>query len=75
MLPENCYKDKQEIGDKLFESVTALYPDHADKITGMLIEMDYDDLEKLLSDPTELENKIEEAAEFLKETGLKQDFG
>ena len=53
--------DKTSIGEELYEQVYALDSDHADKITGMLLEMDLPDLEKLVKHHTALEEKVNQA--------------
>ena len=49
---------KVELGEKLFEMVEELCPKNADKITGMLLEMSVTDIENLMKNPQELEEKI-----------------
>lgn len=51
-----------EIGDVIFGIVHMYYPDHAAKISGMLLEMDTDILVKLLDDQPTLLKKIDQAA-------------
>lgn len=53
--------DKTSIGEDLYELVYALDSDQADKITGMLLEMDLPDLEKLVKHQAALEEKVNQA--------------
>lgn len=61
---------KQMLGDRLFPLVNQLkvfsvHPDHAGKITGMLLEMDNSELLLLLESPESLSAKVEKAVEVL----------
>ncbi|XP_076924656.1 polyadenylate-binding protein 7-like, partial [Bidens hawaiensis] len=56
---------KQILGERLFPLVNELKPDHAAKITGMLLEMDNTELVLLLESPEALAKKVEEAVEVL----------
>lgn len=53
--------DKTSIGEELYELVCAFDSDQADKITGMLLEMDLKDLEIIVKNQTALEEKVNEA--------------
>ena len=53
--------DKASIGEELYELVCALDSDHSDKITGMLLEMDLQDLEELVKNQAVLEEKVNQA--------------
>ena len=56
------HPDKAVIGEKLFELVSAFNSEQADKITGMLLEMDLQDLEVIVQNQAALEDKINEAS-------------
>ena len=56
------HPDKALIGEKLFELVSAINSEQADKITGMLLEMDLQDLEVVVQNQAALEDKINEAS-------------
>ncbi len=53
--------DKTSIGEELYELVCAIDSDQADKITGMLLEMDLQDLEQLVKNQAALEEKVNQA--------------
>ena len=61
-----------EIGERLYPLVEELNPVLAGKITGMLLEMDHDDLMVLLNEPTALQDKVEEAVQSLNEALAQQ---
>lgn len=54
-------KDKTSIGEELYELVCTFDSDQADKITGMLLEMDLKDVEIIVKNQTALEEKVNEA--------------
>jgi hypothetical protein len=56
---------KQMLGERLFPLVSALYPELASKITGMLLEMDNSDLLDLLEDNTALTTRVQVAFHVL----------
>ena len=56
------HPDKAVIGEKVFELVCAFNSEQADKITGMLLEMDLQDLEVVVQNQAALEDKINEAS-------------
>ena len=58
---------KEKLGEKLFEVVEEICPQHADKITGMLLEMSVKDIENLMNSHQELEEKIRLAEKALAE--------
>lgn len=57
---------KKELGGKLYEKVEESHPENADKITGMLLEMSVEDIERILKNPQELQEKIELAENALR---------
>lgn len=58
-------QDKTFIGEELYELVYALNSNQADKITGMLLEMDLPDLEMLVKHQAALEEKVNQASRAL----------
>lgn len=65
--------DKTLIGEKLYHLICEWYPDHADKITGMLLELDVKTLDKLLEDPEALKDKASLAANALYKTNSQNE--
>lgn len=55
-------QDKTSIGEELYELVYELNSNQADKITGMLLEMDLPDLEMLVKHQAALEEKVNQAS-------------
>ena len=55
-------QDKTSIGEELYELVYAINSNQADKITGMLLEMDLPDLEMLVKHQAALEEKVNQAS-------------
>ena len=53
------------IGERLYPLVEAQQPEHASKITGMLLEMDISDLLSLLESPDLLRERTSQAVEVL----------
>ncbi|KAM7192491.1 polyadenylate-binding protein [Naviculisporaceae sp. PSN 640] len=58
---ENPAGQKQVIGEHLFPKIQAIQPDLAGKITGMLLEMDNNELINLFEDDAALNAKVSEA--------------
>ncbi|XP_014208162.1 E3 ubiquitin-protein ligase UBR5 isoform X2 [Copidosoma floridanum] len=56
---------QQQLGDRLYPKVYALKPSHAEKITGMLLEMNPAQLLMLLASEESLRQKVEEAYELI----------
>lgn len=42
-------KNEADFGEELYEIVQQIYPEHADYITGMLLELDCDELKRILT--------------------------
>jgi len=62
MLADAAVPDqKQLLGERLYPLVYKVEPDQAGKITGMLLEMDNNDLLNMLDDQEALRKKMEEA--------------
>ena len=59
------YFTKEELGDQLYQRIEESHPENADKITGMLLEMSVTDIENLLKNPQDLEEKIQLAEKAL----------
>ena len=58
-------QQKQLLGERLFPLISAVEPQLAGKITGMLLEMDNGELLNLLESPEALNAKIMEAISVL----------
>lgn len=54
-------KDKDVIAEKLYRKLSNEYPAQAAKITGMLLDLDCKNLQRLLSSPSELHDKVQAA--------------
>uniref|UniRef100_A0A3B3ZM62 PABC domain-containing protein n=1 Tax=Periophthalmus magnuspinnatus TaxID=409849 RepID=A0A3B3ZM62_9GOBI len=57
--------DPEEFGEKLFSAVERINQDHANDITGMLLEMDHTTLHQLLCDNSMLEAAVQKALSAL----------
>eukprot|EP01012_Entosiphon_sulcatum_P003770 TRINITY_DN1131_c0_g1_i1.p1 TRINITY_DN1131_c0_g1~~TRINITY_DN1131_c0_g1_i1.p1 ORF type:complete len:587 (+),score=118.04 TRINITY_DN1131_c0_g1_i1:46-1806(+) len=68
MTPEH---QKNALGERLFARITPQHPDHAAKITGMLLEMDVTEQLNMLESPDLLQAKVNEALEVLKAHGTQ----
>lgn len=58
-------KEKQELGEIIYEKLLARYPTEASKLTGMLLQMEYRDLLRVIAEPEHLNNKVELALRVL----------
>lgn len=57
--------DKEQLGEYLYPLVEAKDAKNAAKITGMLLEMEVDQIHKILSDQVQLDKWIQEALKVL----------
>ena len=60
------------LGENLYPLVMQLEPDHAAKLTGMLLEMDQTEVLHLLESPESLKAKVAEAMEVLRNVAQRQ---
>lgn len=69
----NPQQQKQILGEVIFPKISALQPELAGKITGMLLEMDNQELVNLIDDESALRAKVDEAMavydEYVKSQG------
>jgi hypothetical protein len=56
---------KEIIGEELYKILFNLSPNHADKITGMLLEMNSNDLLETIANKELLQNRVQQAVEAL----------
>lgn len=59
-------KEKEEVGELIYEKLVEQYPDEAAKLTGMLLQMDYKDLVRVIAEPDLFKKKVELALSVLK---------
>lgn len=59
------YFTKEELGEQLYQRIEESHPENADKITGLLLEMSVTNIENLLKNPQDLEEKIRLAEKAL----------
>merc|ERR1712083_695875 len=64
---------KQMIGEHIFPLIKKVKPSLAGKITGMLLEMDNDELVHLMHSEGALHEKIDEAMQVLREHEAQQE--
>ena len=57
------------LGEQLYPLVERLERDHAEKVTGMLLEMDQTEVLHLIESPEALTQKVSEAMVVLRGTG------
>lgn len=57
-------KNEADFGDTLFEIVHQIYPESSENITGMLLELEHEELERLLTttNQEQLHARIHQAA-------------
>merc|ERR1711936_1018797 len=58
-------EQKQMLGERLFPLISAMHPELAGKITGMLLEIDNSELVHMLEHQESLKGKVEEAVTVL----------
>jgi len=58
--------EREQIGNKLYPKVENFTTEHAPKVTGMLLELDVNDLRFLLKSPKTLKEKIDECLSILR---------
>lgn len=56
---------KRDIGDKLYYTIAQSHPEFASKVTGMLLEIPFEELINLLNNPMSLEEKVNEAISLI----------
>ena len=66
-------EQKRAIGDRMFALISSQHPELAAKITGMLLEMENSDLVELLDQPDQLNIKVNEAIDVLKQHNVLSD--
>lgn len=64
--------EKTAIGERLFVLISQRHPNLAGKITGMLLELDSDELHSLLKSPLELQARVLEALNILRDQYMKE---
>ncbi|XP_028519420.1 uncharacterized protein LOC110253855 isoform X2 [Exaiptasia diaphana] len=65
---EGSVKDEEELSVQIYEAVHKLYPENSEKITGMLLESDHEELSVLLNgNHEELQKRIKLAADVVQE--------
>eukprot|EP01022_Parablepharisma_sp_SALTPOND_P000816 TRINITY_DN105101_c2_g1_i1.p1 TRINITY_DN105101_c2_g1~~TRINITY_DN105101_c2_g1_i1.p1 ORF type:complete len:637 (+),score=55.87 TRINITY_DN105101_c2_g1_i1:218-1912(+) len=65
--------DKEQLGEQLYPLVELKDDKNAAKITGMLLEMEVDQIHNIIRDPTQLDKWIAEALKVLNTTPSAQD--
>lgn len=65
-------EQKQMLGEAIYMNIAASQPELAGKITGMLLEMDNNELIMLLESPDAMNNKVSEALAVLHEFSQKE---
>lgn len=67
--PITLSKEKEELGEVIYEKIVSKYPQEAAKLTGMLLQMDYKDLLRVIAEPELLKKKAELAFSVLRAEG------
>ncbi|XP_045604057.1 polyadenylate-binding protein 4 [Procambarus clarkii] len=70
--PITLSKEKEELGEVIYEKLVSKYPSEASKLTGMLLQMDYKDLLHVIAEPELLKKKVELAFSVLRAECGKQ---
>lgn len=52
-------REKEEVGEVIYEKLVETYPTEAAKLTGMLLQMDYKDLVRVIAEPDLFRKKVE----------------
>lgn len=58
-------KEKEEVGEVIYEKLIGEYPNEAAKLTGMLLQMDYKDLVRVIAEPDLFRKKVKLAFSVL----------
>ncbi|XP_063588753.1 uncharacterized protein LOC134765888 [Penaeus indicus] len=66
-------KEKQELGEIIYEKLLTRYPTEASKLTGMLLQMEYRDLLRVIAEPKHLSEKVELALRVLQGEGRRKN--
>lgn len=66
-------KEKQELGEIIYEKLLTRYPTEASKVTGMLLQMEYRDLLRVIAEPKHLNEKVELALRVLQGEGRRKN--
>ena len=61
-------EEKEEICNEIYEYVYSKYPNEAGKITGMIIDLGYEEIKRLNNKKEQLDSIIEEAMNILNKT-------
>jgi len=70
LINETPERAKNILGENLFPLIQKNHPEHAAKVTGMLLEMEPAEILKLLESPHDLEAKVQEALEVLRMSSM-----
>jgi hypothetical protein len=70
--PQILPNDKDTLGELLYPKVQEKNPENASKITGMLLEMEIDQIHHIIQDPGQLDKWMAEAVKVLKTTPTGQ---
>lgn len=65
-LTQTLSKEKEEVGEVIYEKLVEQYPNEAAKLTGMLLQMDYKDLVRVIAEPDLFKKKVQLALSVLK---------
>ncbi|XP_068217055.1 uncharacterized protein [Palaemon carinicauda] len=65
-VKQNISNEKEELGEVIFEKISKKYPQEAAKLTGMLLQMEYKDLVRVIAEPELLTKKVELALSVLR---------
>jgi len=60
-------EDRQVVGDRIYKLIEERFPEHADKLTGMILELDRTQLDEIMKDPKVFEMCVDAAHEQLSE--------